>query len=109
MNYCAHDQNVAFVEIIQTWWKPASGCSENEEMTEPQKDEKKRKKTYHFHDEWEVDFFYHCERSLCVSHLRGDCGNSKAAQCGETFQRVTQATMLTTHRAAHYEQKKPVS
>lgn len=82
MNYCVHDQNVAFVEIIQTWWKPASGRGENEEMTEPQKDEKKRKKTYHFHDEWEVEFFfYHCERSLCVHNVERHVNVSHKLPC----------------------------
>ena len=50
--------------------------------------------------------FYHCRRGLHVSHLRG---NSKAAQCGEISQHVTQAAILTTRRAVHYEQKKPAS
>lgn len=34
--------------------------------------------------------FYDCERNLRVSHLRGDCGDGKAAQCGETLHYVSQ-------------------
>ena len=72
----------------------------------------KRKRTYHFHSEWEEEYIFTTIKETRVSHLRGDCGDGKAPQFGETlffFSLHTKATMLPTHREACYGQKKPVS
>ena len=70
-----------------------------------------KKKKFFFND-WEEElFFYHCDRRVCMSYLRGDCCDGQAAQCGATFHylAVTIASRLTTHLAVPYGQKRPVS
>lgn len=40
-------------------------------MTDPKKMAEKRKKTYHFHDEWEVEFFFTTVKGACVCLICG--------------------------------------
>ena len=50
----------------------------------------KRKKTFYFHNDLEEEFYFTTVKEKCVSHLRGNCCDGKAAQCGETLQYVLQ-------------------
>ena len=62
----------------------------------------KRKRTYHFHSEWEEELFFTSVKENCVCLI---CGVTVAT----TALLHTKATMLTTLREARYGQKKPVS
>ena len=53
----------------------------------------KRKRTYHFHSEWEEEYIFTAIKETRVSHLRGDCGDGKAPQFGETL------FFFTTHES----------
>ena len=77
--YCACDNTV----LVESKLARAAKIGAERSFL-PQKHGSKKKENLSLSQRMGVGvLFYDCERNLRVSYMRSDCGNGKAAQCGE--------------------------